>query len=175
MSRMTLACRESSVYRRGAQLNSPYQFDTPAGTARLRGPDASRKQNPLLPRTIWNVALRQQQSIRKQNRFLQFVLSADGLNNRGKKENNHITHSLLSLSLHYSNEKPQQHSLLPISFIYCAKVHGNKSFSIWYCSEIHERIPLPSLPPSVMNALVKFIHSYTRQTLCVACRLSGLS
>lgn len=46
MSRMTLACRESSVYRRGAQLNSPYQFDTPAGTARLRGPDASRKQNP---------------------------------------------------------------------------------------------------------------------------------
>lgn len=43
---MTLICRESSVYRGGAQLNSPYQFDTPARTARLRGPDVSRKQNP---------------------------------------------------------------------------------------------------------------------------------
>lgn len=46
MSRMTLICRESSVYRGGAQLNSPYQFDTRARTARLRGPNVSRKQNP---------------------------------------------------------------------------------------------------------------------------------
>lgn len=46
MSRMTPDCRESSVYRGGAQLNSPYQFDTPAGTVCLRGPDVSRKQNP---------------------------------------------------------------------------------------------------------------------------------
>lgn len=46
MSRMTLVCRESSVYCGGAQLSSPHQFDTPAGSARLRGPDVSRKQNP---------------------------------------------------------------------------------------------------------------------------------
>lgn len=33
-------------------------------------------------------------------------------------------------------------------------------------SKIHEGIPLPSLPPSVMKALIEFIHSHTAQPLC---------
>lgn len=93
---------------------------------------------PHLLQTMWNVALHQQQSIRsKTATFILFCLPTASSTRKKKKKKklSHITHSLLLLSLHYSNKKSQQRSLLALSFIYCAKVHGNKSGSVWYCLE----------------------------------------
>lgn len=133
-----------------------------------------------LPQTIWwIVALRQQQSIRSKSASLTFVLSADGLinNNWGKKKTAILStptcHCLCIIQIKRLSSAASSLYLLfivqkstVIIWILSDTVWSEKMWTARGSSEIHEEISSPSLPLSVMKALIEFIHSHAVQTLC---------
>lgn len=119
--------------RRSAEFQ--YQFDTPAGSARPRGPDASRKQKPSTSQKRYETSLCISSGPLGAKPLPSLCSVCRWPHQQQEGNNSDIAHSLSSLPLHYSNEKSRRRSLFTVSFIYCAKVHGNKSVSFWYCLE----------------------------------------